>query len=36
MEEKKTRKRLQANAALRQIITDFYAEGQGPRPKDAP
>ena len=27
MEEKKTRKRLQANKALRQIIVDFYAEG---------
>ncbi|MBU4370804.1 MAG: 2-hydroxyacyl-CoA dehydratase family protein, partial [Syntrophaceae bacterium] len=36
MEEKKTRKRLQANTALRQIITDFYAEGHRAKAEGRP
>ena len=36
MEEKKTRKRLQANKALRQIIVDFYAEGHRAKAEGRP
>ena len=36
MEQKKTRKRLQANTALRQIITDFYAEGHRAKAEGRP
>ena len=36
MEGKKTQKRLQANTALRQIITDFYAEGHKAKAEGRP